>query len=137
MVGAPTCTLAHKVSLAVILPLSAIGLLAYAVPAAVTGRIAGGVKSHDETGTIRMDAALVFFPSWAVLLVSLSLWLAPFPWSLALAALALISPFASIPWIDAFPTLRRRLRALRAGDRRKEARGARAAALTRIREALK
>ena len=83
---------------------------------------------------ILSGAALVFFPLWAVLLVGLSLGLAPFPWSLVLAALALISPFAAIPWIDAFPVLRGRLRALRAGTRLEEARRARAAAIARLRE---
>ena len=122
--------------LAAIAPLAAIGALGYAIPRWLTNRIADRVKSKDETGTFRLGVALVFHPIWAVLCVTLSLALAPSPLCFGLAALALICPFASIPWIDASPEIGRRLRIWRAGSRLDEVKRARSAARSRVSELL-
>ena len=78
---------------------------------------------------------MVLYPSWAAVLVAASLWLGPWPWSLALAGLALVTPFAAVVWRDATPELRRSLRALFRGSGLEQARVLRAVAMVRIKDA--
>jgi glycerol-3-phosphate O-acyltransferase/dihydroxyacetone phosphate acyltransferase len=127
-----SASLLRKLYLVSTLPFAATGYIAYAIPYWIVAVIAGRVKSRDETSTIKLGAGLVLHPLWAAALVAASLLLAPRPWSFGLAALALISPFAAVSWLDATPDLRRSVRALFRGARLDEARSARAAAMEKI-----
>jgi len=135
VLGARNKGAAHTLYLLLTLLFAAVGLVAYALPRFVTNGIADRVKSKDETGTLRLGAALVFYPLWAVVLVSLALIFAPIPWGVALATLAVVAPFLSIGWVDEIPILQRRLRAIRAGAEIEDARRLREEATARLRVA--
>ena len=130
-----TASLLRKLYLLSTLPFAAAGYVLYSVPYWIVASIAGRVKSGDETSTIKLGAGLVLYPLWCAALVAASLLAAPRPWSFALAALALISPFSAVSWRDATPELRRSLRALFRGEKLDEARAARAAAMEPIKAA--
>jgi hypothetical protein len=130
-----TLGLTHQLYLLLTLPLAAVGIVAYAPPYFLMHVIAGRIKSADEISTIKLGAGMVLYPSWAVVLTVASLWLGPWPWSLMLAGLALVTPFAAVVWRDATPELRRSLRALFRGSGLEQARVLRAAAMVRIKEA--
>jgi glycerol-3-phosphate O-acyltransferase / dihydroxyacetone phosphate acyltransferase len=128
-------SLLRKVYLVSTLPFAAIGYILYFTPYWAIVYIAGRVKSGDETSTIKLGAGLVLYPVWAAVLVAVSLFLAPPPWSFVAAGLALVSPFAAVSWRDATPHVRRSLRALFRGSQLDEARVLRAAAMERIKAA--
>jgi len=126
----------RKLYLSLTLPFAATGILAYSPPYWLTNLIAARVTSPDETSTIKLGAGLVLYPLWAALLIAISLWLAPRPHDFVLAALALLSPFAAVTWLDASPELRRSLRAMWQGRARlEETRALRKEAMIRIGEA--
>jgi 1-acyl-sn-glycerol-3-phosphate acyltransferase len=127
-------SLAHKLYLLLTLPFAAVGFVAYAPPYWATSLVVGRVKSRDETSTIKLGAGLVLYPVWAAALVTACLLICRAPWSLAAAALALVSPFAAVAWRDATPEIRRSVRASWSGKKLEEARAARAEAMRRIKE---
>lgn len=103
-------TLQGRLALFVTLPLAVTGLLLQGPPYLATRIFAGRVKSGDETSTIRLGVALALHPPWTALLLGLLSWRLPFPWSLLAAAVVLLSPVATMAWIDATPPLLRALR---------------------------
>ena len=127
-------SLFHKLHLLLVLPLALTGALLYAPPYWLTRLLAGRVKSHDEISTIKLGAGLVLYPLWATVLIALSLSLAPYPWNVAAVALTLLSPTGAIAWLDATPGLTRSLRSLFRRRHLEDARKARAAAMTLIKE---
>jgi hypothetical protein len=127
-------SLPRRLALSLALPLAVIGILLQAPPYLATKLLAGRVKSGDETSTIRMGLALALHPPWTALLLGLLFWRCPLPWSLLLAAVALISPVATIAWIDAIPLLLRAARRRLHGSALPALREARRAAMASLRE---
>ncbi|MFO0591713.1 MAG: 1-acyl-sn-glycerol-3-phosphate acyltransferase [Polyangiaceae bacterium] len=104
--------LAGKLVKLVALPLAIFGIVAHGPPYVATRYFAGRVKSGDETGTIRMGVALAAHPPWTAVTL-IAVWLAlPSLWSVAVTALILVSPIATIAWIDTLPEIARGWRRL-------------------------
>lgn len=80
-------------------PLAATGVALYALPYFVPRWIARS-KDEDAVSTIKLGAALVVYPLWAAGLVGGALMLLPPPVSIAAAAIAVVSPFAALRWLD-------------------------------------
>lgn len=125
-------SLVRQLYLLATLPFALIGYVLYSIPYGAVAMIARRVKSADEMSTIKLGAGLVLYPLWGAVLIATALLFAPPPRSFALAAFALLSPFAAVQWRDATPEIRRWRRALFRGVRIGEARSARAAAMERI-----
>ncbi len=97
----------------VTLPLAVAGIvlywLPYQLPRLVTRRLGG---EGDIASTYKLGVGLLVFPLWAVLLVTAALLALPAPWDVALAAVALVGPFAALPWVDRLDTMATRARLL-------------------------
>ncbi len=129
-------TLPRRLALFVTLPLAVTGLLLQGPPYLATRIFAGRVKSGDETSTIRLGIALALHPPWTALLLGLLFWRLPFPWSLLAATVVILSPVATIAWIDATPRLLRALRKRLHGARLPALREARRAAMIVVHDTI-
>lgn len=126
-----------------LLPLALCALVLYAVPYQVPKLASKMAKGEgDVVSTYKIGLGLVVFPAWAALLVVLSLvlplssWMGVAePWGRVIGALvSLLSPFAALPWLDAYDRYETRL-ARGGGDEepsREELVAARKAALAEI-----
>lgn len=128
--------LVAKLILLVISPVALFGIFVQGIPYAATRYFAGRVKSGDETGTIRMGVALALHPPWTVAVLVAALVALPFPWSVSVAALILLSPIATIAWIDTLPSIARRWRRLRARGSLPSLKTRRSEAIALLRECL-
>lgn len=81
-------------------PLALLGLLLYALPYPLPRLVARRADDADMVSTLKLGVALVMYPLYAGLLVGLALWLLPWPWSMVAAIVAVVSPFATVWWLD-------------------------------------
>jgi 1-acyl-sn-glycerol-3-phosphate acyltransferase len=88
---------------AALAPLAASGVALYAIPYFIPRLIARS-QDPDAVSTIKLAASLVVYPLWAAGLVTGALVLLPPPLSFAAAAVAIVSPFAALRWLDAWYT---------------------------------
>jgi hypothetical protein len=88
--------------MALILPLALPGALLwwlpYQLPRLVAARLARGER--DVVSTYKLAVGLVAFPLWAAGLIAGSFAWLWWPVALAAAAVAVVSPFAALAWID-------------------------------------
>jgi 1-acyl-sn-glycerol-3-phosphate acyltransferase len=87
--------------LAVLAPLAVAGALLYVVPYQIPKLATHLARTEpDVISTYKVGLGLIVFPLWALLLVGLSLGLLPSPYGLVGALVAVLSPFAVLPWLD-------------------------------------
>jgi 1-acyl-sn-glycerol-3-phosphate acyltransferase len=95
-----------RVALAILLPLALAGAvlwwLPYQLPRLLAGRLARSKNGSDRdvVSTYKLVTGVVAFPVWAGALVVTALAVAPWPWAMIAAAIALASPFAALAWLD-------------------------------------
>ncbi|NOU28894.1 MAG: hypothetical protein HOO96_13400 [Polyangiaceae bacterium] len=98
--GAAKATERSRAHLA-LLPLAFVGVLLFIVPYRIPRAVAALAKgSPDVASTYKLGAGLVAYPLWLALLVASALYFAPAPWSFALVALVVVTPFAALSWLD-------------------------------------
>jgi glycerol-3-phosphate O-acyltransferase/dihydroxyacetone phosphate acyltransferase len=86
--------------LAVLAPLAIPGFALYALPYFIP-RLVARRTDPDAVSTVKLGVALVVYPLWMIGLVGASMLLPP-PLSLGAAAVAIVSPFAALRWLDAW-----------------------------------
>ncbi|MEO7328255.1 MAG: hypothetical protein ABI193_06740, partial [Minicystis sp.] len=126
---------ARALGLLMVLPLSLLGLVLYALPYPLPRLVARrSATSGDEISTLKLGVGLLVHPLWAAILITAA-WVT-LPWTFALTAslLVLTSPFAALALLDVSPAIRRSLRFLIHRGKLGALREARRAALDRIAE---
>jgi glycerol-3-phosphate O-acyltransferase / dihydroxyacetone phosphate acyltransferase len=86
---------------AVLAPLAVPGFVLYAIPYFIP-RFVARRTDPDAVSTIKLGAALVVYPVWMAGLVGASFMFLPPPASFVAAAVAIVSPFAALRWLDAY-----------------------------------
>jgi hypothetical protein len=91
-----------RAGMALLLPLALPGALLwwlpYQLPRLVAARLARG--DRDVVSTYKLAVGLVAFPLWAAGLIAGSFVFLPWSVALAAAAVAVVSPFAALAWLD-------------------------------------
>ncbi len=99
---ATTTPLSTRLLLAVLLPLSPIGLLLYFLPYQLPRMVAGRSEEVDQHSTLKLGTGLLAYPVWAGILIGIAAWL----WSSALGTflvmvlIIVLSPFAALVWTE-------------------------------------
>lgn len=126
---------ARALGLLLLLPLSLLGILLYALPYPLPRLVARrSATSGDEVSTLKLGAGLLVHPLWAAGLITAAFVCLPWPFALTAAALVLTSPFAALALLDVSPEIRRSLRFAARAGKLAELRAARREALARIDE---
>jgi glycerol-3-phosphate O-acyltransferase/dihydroxyacetone phosphate acyltransferase len=99
--GAPDPISTNGLKLALLAPLAIPGIVLYAVPYWVP-RLVARSADQDAASTYKLAAGLVVYPLWMAGLVGASLAFVPSPWKLPAVAVAVLSPFAALAWLDAW-----------------------------------
>jgi hypothetical protein len=73
----------------------------YAIPYWVP-RLAARSADQDAASTYKLAAGLVVYPIWMAGLVGASIAFVPPPWKIPAVAVAVLSPFAALAWLDAW-----------------------------------
>ncbi|MGZ3455329.1 MAG: hypothetical protein ACXVEF_37340, partial [Polyangiales bacterium] len=98
-------------------PLAATGAALYAIPYQLPKLAARFAKGEgDVVSTYKLGIGLVVYPLWMGGLVTGAMLLLPPPISLAGAAIAIASPFATLAWLDRAQRLRAEWTALTGAD---------------------
>jgi hypothetical protein len=115
------------------LPLAVIALvvyfLPYQLPRFVTRRIG---DDPDVSSTYKLGVGLVVYPIWAAIVITLAFLRLPTPSAVLATVLAIVAPFAALPWLDRWDRLSGRLALMVPSETRRE----RFEALARERKAL-
>jgi glycerol-3-phosphate O-acyltransferase / dihydroxyacetone phosphate acyltransferase len=101
LVSGAASSSAASPALSLLWPLAAIGAvlywLPYQLPRFVATRLRG---SPDVVSTYKLGVGLAAYPSWVALLCTLCLWRIPFPYAVAALVLVVVSPWATLLWLD-------------------------------------
>jgi glycerol-3-phosphate O-acyltransferase / dihydroxyacetone phosphate acyltransferase len=88
-------------ALALLWPLAALGAVLYWFPYQLPRFVATKLRgSPDVVSTYKLGVGLAAYPFWIALLSTVCLWRIPFPWVVAALALVLVSPWATLAWMD-------------------------------------
>ena len=94
-------SLARALLYAIALPFAFVGALLYFIPyqlPRLAARLARG--EADTVSTYKLGTGMLVFPAWAAALVACAFAFIPLPLSASFAAIALLSPFAALAWLD-------------------------------------
>jgi glycerol-3-phosphate O-acyltransferase / dihydroxyacetone phosphate acyltransferase len=96
----PRLSLPTRVLMLSLLPLAPFGLLLYSLPYQLPRLVARRSREEDVHSTLKLATGLVAYPVWALGWVTLAALVVPGLWLVPALLLVLLSPFATLLWIE-------------------------------------